>query len=50
MTCARSRVGGTSASGPITDPAVLRKVAHLIVAWQERQAEGKELQDARLLR
>jgi hypothetical protein len=36
--------------GPITDPAVLRKVADLIVAWQERQAEGKELQDARLLR
>lgn len=32
--------------GPITDPAVLRKVADLIVAWQERQAEGKELQDA----
>ena len=25
--------------GPITDPAVLRKVARLIVAWQERQSE-----------
>jgi len=37
--------------GPITDPAVLRcKVADLIVTWQERQAEGSELQDARLFR
>jgi hypothetical protein len=27
--------------GPITDPAVLRKVADLIVAWQERQAEER---------